>query len=117
MKSLTCVKEVQMLNKRLITLNRFLNRFTDKYKPFFQAINKTGANFCWNEKCEAAFQGLKKYLASPPFLSKLVTRGTLFLYLVVSESSVSGALIRKRGVQKPVYYVSKSVLDAEPNTR
>ena len=58
------------------------------------------------------FQGLK-YLASPPLLSKPVTRETLFLYLAVSESAISGALIREEGVQNPVYYVSKSLLDAE----
>ena len=58
------------------------------------------------------FQGLKKYLASLPLLSKTVTKETLYLYLAVSESTVSRALVR-RGVQKPVYYISKSLLDAE----
>jgi len=39
---------------------------------------------------------------------------TLFLYLVVSESAVTRALVREdRGVQKHVYYVSKSLFDAE----
>ena len=34
----------------------------------------------------------------------------LFLYLVVSKSAVSGALIREdEGVQKPVYYSSHSM--------
>ena len=38
----------------------------------------------------------------------------MFLYLAVSELVVSGALVREdRGVQKPIYYVSKSLLDAE----
>ena len=40
MKSLTCVKEVQMLNERLAALNRFLSRSMDKCKSFFQAIKK-----------------------------------------------------------------------------
>jgi len=31
---------------------------------------KDGDDFCWNEECEKSFQGLKKYLASPPLLSK-----------------------------------------------
>lgn len=60
------------------------------------------------------FQGLKKYLASPPLLSKPVTGETLFLYLAVSKSAVSGAFVREdRGVQKCVYYVSKSLLSTE----
>ena len=53
------------------------------------------SKFCWNEECEAAFQDLKKFLASLSLLSKLVTRETLFLYLAVSESAVSGALTRE----------------------
>ena len=35
MKSPTCVNEVQMLNGRLATLNRFLSRFTNKCKLSF----------------------------------------------------------------------------------
>jgi len=60
-----------MLNGRLTALNWFLSRFMDKCKPFFQAIKNNIANFRWNEECEAAFLGLKKYLAS--LLSKPVT--------------------------------------------
>jgi len=114
MESTTCVKKVQMLNGRLITLNRFLSRSTDKCKLFFQAIKKNRANFRWNEDCEAAFQGLRRYLASLPLLSKPITGETLFLFLEVSESVVSGALVWvDEGVQKSVYYVDKSLLDAE----
>ena len=40
MKSLTCMKEVQMLNERLTVLNRFISRSTDKCMPFFQALKK-----------------------------------------------------------------------------
>ena len=40
MKSPTCIKEVQILNGRLATLNRFLSRSMDKCKPFFQALKK-----------------------------------------------------------------------------
>ena len=49
-----------------------------------------------------------KYLASSPPLSK-PTSGEMFLYLGVSESAVSGVLIREEGIQKPVYYVSYSM--------
>jgi len=66
-----------------------------KCKLFFQVIKKNKANFHWNDECEAAFQDLKKYLTSPPLLSKPVTEETLFLYLTVSESDVSKALIRE----------------------
>jgi len=50
---------------------------------------------------------------SSPLLSKPVTGDTLFLYLAISESVVNEALIWEGGVQKPVHYVNKSLLDAE----
>jgi len=114
MKSPTTIKEVQIINGCLATLNRFLNRSTDKYKPFFFAIKKNGVDFYWNNECEAAFQGLMAYLASPPLLSKLFPGNTLFLCLVVSTITVRAVLIREdEGTQKSVYYVSKALVDAQ----
>ncbi|XP_075640429.1 uncharacterized protein LOC142612199 [Castanea sativa] len=40
-------------------------------------------------------------------------REDLFIYLSVSEHAVSAVLLRDRGVQQPVYYVSKTLVDAE----
>ena len=74
---------------------RFLSRSTDKCKQFFQALKKNRADFHWDEECEVAFQGLKKYLTSSPLLSKPIIRETLFLYLAMSESIVNGALVRE----------------------
>ena len=60
------------------------------------------------------FQQLKRYLASPPVLAKPVEGEPLFLYIAVSATAVSGVLIREeRGKQKPIFYVSKTLLDAE----
>jgi len=53
-------------------------------------------------------------MSSPPLLSKPSKDETLFVYLAVSNSVVSAALVREdSGVLKPVYYVSKSLLDVE----
>ena len=37
----------------------------------------------------------------------------LFMYLSVSEHAVSTVLLRDRGVQQPVYYISKTLVDVE----
>ena len=92
-KSHICMKEVQMLNGRLVALNRFISRSTDKCKPFFQASKKNGADFRWNKECETAFQRLKRYLVSSPLLSKPSSGETLYLYLIISEYAVSRALV------------------------
>ncbi|CAL8083182.1 unnamed protein product [Prunus armeniaca] len=113
MKSPSTVKEIQSLTGRAAALNRFLSRSTDKCKPFFKALKK-GQRDKWDEECEVAFQSLKAYLTSPPLLSKSVPGEDLFVYLAVSNSAVSSALIREElGAQHPVFYTSKALLDAE----
>ena len=37
----------------------------------------------------------------------------LFMYLSVSEHAMSAVLLRDQGVQQPVYYISKTLVDAE----
>ena len=50
----------------------------------------------------------------PPLLSKPVEEEPLFLYLAVSEYTVSGALIREEEkVQWLMYYISKRLIDTE----
>ena len=63
-----------------------------------------------------ALAKLKEYLIKPPLLSPLVTGEKLYLYLVVSNTAVSSALIREEeNVQKPVYYTSQTFHGAEEN--
>ena len=37
----------------------------------------------------------------------------LFMYLSVSDHAVSAMLLRDRGIQQPVFYISKTLVDAE----
>ena len=37
----------------------------------------------------------------------------LFMYLSVSDHAVSAVLLRDQEVQQPVYYISKTLVDAE----
>ncbi|KAL5570332.1 hypothetical protein UlMin_026907 [Ulmus minor] len=107
------VKEVQSLTGRVAALNRFISRATDKCQPFFRALRK-GKDFSWTAECEQSFQELKTYLGRPPLLSKPQEGESLILYLAVSKGAVSSALVREEeGVQWPIYYTSKSLLDAE----
>lgn len=57
---------------------------------------------------------MKKYLSSPPILSAPEEAEDVFLYLAVSNVTVSAVLLREeKGKQKPVFYTSKMLLDAE----
>ncbi|KAK3010982.1 hypothetical protein RJ639_011172 [Escallonia herrerae] len=78
-----------------------------------RAIRKA-KDFEWTEECQKSFEELKRYLSSPPLLTKPVTSEDLFLYLSISEVAVSTVLIREEeGKQRPVYYISKVLQDAE----
>ncbi|XP_059436575.1 uncharacterized protein LOC132169575 [Corylus avellana] len=105
------VKQVQQLTGRIAALNRFISRSTDKCLPFFKILRKA---FEWSEECEQAFEQLKTYLVSPPLLSRAVPGETLYLYLAVSPTAVSAALIwEEEGVQKPIYFISRALHGAE----
>ena len=80
---------------------------------FFEAL-KDPKDFQWTDKCESTLADLKTYLATPYLLSKPLDGETLLLYLAVSEHAVSAVLVREEGrKQYPIYYISKSLLDAE----
>ncbi|KAL0304748.1 UNVERIFIED_CONTAM: hypothetical protein Scaly_1195300 [Sesamum calycinum] len=82
------IREVQKLAGRLAALNRFISRSADKGLPFFKIL-RGGAKFEWSKNGQEAFDELKKYLVSPPLLTKPETRETLYLYLTVFENVVS----------------------------
>ena len=61
-----------------------------------------------------AFQELKRYLSHPPIMSSSVVDEVLFAYIAVTLYAISLVLIRvDSGIQQPVYYVSKSLNEAE----
>ena len=56
----------------------------------------------------------QEILTSPTLLSKPKDGEQLFIYLAVSETAVSVVLVRQEeSKQLPVFYMSKSLLDAE----
>jgi hypothetical protein len=99
------------LTGRIAALNRFISRSTDKCLPFSKILRKA---FEWNSECEEAFGKLKEYLVNPPLLSRQDEGEILYLYLAVSPSAVSSALVREDSrIQKPVYFTSKALDGAE----
>jgi len=106
-------KEVQKLTGMIAALNRFISRSADRCRPFYLLINKW-KGFEWSEDCAQAFQQLKDYLSRPPIMSSPEADEVLFAYIAVAPHAVSLVLIRDdNGVQRPVYYVSKSLHEAE----
>ena len=94
-------------------LNRFISRSANKCRPFFLLINKW-KGFKWTKECAIAFQQLKNYLARPAIMSSPEPDEVLFAYIAVAPYAISLVLIRVDcGVQRPIYYMSKSLHEAE----
>ncbi|XP_075674773.1 uncharacterized protein LOC142643957 [Castanea sativa] len=94
-------------------LNRFISRSADRCRSFYRLLHKW-KDFRWTNECSLAFEDLKQYLTKPPVLSRPEKEEVLYAYLAVTNHAVSLVLIRNdKGVQKPIYYVSKSLQEAE----
>ena len=74
---------------KVAALNRFISMATDKCMPFFKVLKKS---FQWE-----ALAKLKEYLTKPPLLSPSVMGQKMYLYLAISNTAISSALIREEG--------------------
>ena len=93
------------------TLNQFISRSVDRCRPFFLLLHKW-KRFEWTEECAVAFQQLKEYLSQ--IMSSPKVDEVLFAYLAIAFYVISFVLIRvDSGIQRPVYYVSKSLHEVE----
>ena len=106
-------KEVQKITGMMAALNRFISRSAERCRPFFLLLHKW-KEFQWSEECVMAFQELKRYLSHPPIMSSPVVDEILFAYIAVTLYAISLVLIRvDSGIQRAVYYVSKSLNEAK----
>ena len=106
-------KEVQKLTGMTGALNRFISRSADRCRAFFLLLHKW-KGFEWTEECAVAFQHLKEYLSRPPIMSSPEVDEVLFAYLAIASYAISFVLIRvDSGIQRLIYYVSKSLHEAK----
>ena len=106
-------KEVQKLTGMMAALNRFISRSADRCRHFFLLLHKW-KEFEWSDECVVAFQQLKQYLSRPLIMSSPVVDEVLFAYIAVALYAISFVLIQvDSDIQRPVYYVSKSLNEAK----
>ena len=89
------LKELRGLIGRLQFIRRFISQHSQRCRPFYELL-KRGALFEWNDKCQQAFDGLKRYLSSPPVLKPPIPGKPLILYVSVIDNSVLSLQIIQR---------------------
>ncbi|GJW52743.1 reverse transcriptase domain-containing protein [Tanacetum coccineum] len=113
-----CLKDVQRLNGKLASLNRFLAKSAEKSLPFFKTLKKCTkkSDFLWTEEAEAAFRQMKEHIAKLPMLIAPEEQEELIIYLAASKEAVSAVLMTEREArQMPIYFVSRALRGPEVN--
>ncbi|GJY59558.1 reverse transcriptase domain-containing protein [Tanacetum coccineum] len=113
-----CLKDVQKLNGKLTSLNRFLAKSVEKSLPFFKTLKKCTkkSDFLWTEEVESAFKQMKELIAKLPMLIAPEEKEELIIYLAASKEAVSAVLMTKREAkQMPIYFVSRALRGPEVN--
>ncbi|GJU76214.1 reverse transcriptase domain-containing protein [Tanacetum coccineum] len=113
-----CLKDVQKLNGKLASLNRFLAKSAEKSLPFFKTLKKCTkkSDFHWTEEAEAAFKQMKQLIAELPTLTAPEEKEELIIYLATAKEAVSVVLITEREAkQMLIYFVSRALRGPEVN--
>nr|GEU71344.1 reverse transcriptase domain-containing protein [Tanacetum cinerariifolium] len=90
------VKEVQSLNGKLASLNRFFSKSAEKSLPLFQTLKKCikKSDFRWTAEAEQAFQQLKQHLSDLPLLVAPRPQEELIMYLSATHEAISAVMSR-----------------------
>nr|GEW87858.1 reverse transcriptase domain-containing protein [Tanacetum cinerariifolium] len=96
-----CLKDMQKLNGKLASLNKFLPKLAEKSFPFFKTLKKCTkkSDFQWIAKAEMAFKKLKRLIAELPMLTAPKEKEELIMYLAATKgaiSAVTGRLLKWR---------------------
>ncbi|KAM1545222.1 hypothetical protein ACFX10_045592 [Malus domestica] len=91
MKEPVTSKDIQSLTGKVAALIRLISKATDKCALFFKALKGSKKYITWTDKCAKAFKNLKDYMSKALLLSKP----------------------EYGNVERPVYYASKALQDAE----
>nr|GEX25310.1 reverse transcriptase domain-containing protein [Tanacetum cinerariifolium] len=89
-----CLKDVQKLNGKLASLNRFLSKSAEKSLPFLKTLKKCTkkSDFQWIAEAEVAFKEMKQLVAELPMLTAPREK---------EETSVKGQILADFIVERP----------------
>ncbi|GKA19958.1 reverse transcriptase domain-containing protein [Tanacetum coccineum] len=113
-----CLKDVQRLNGKLASLNRFLAKSVEKSLPFFKTLKKCTrkSDFYWTTEAKEAFKQMKQLIAELPMLVAPMEKEELIVYLAAAKETVSAVLMMEQEAkQMPIYFVNRALRGPEVN--
>ncbi|GJY52981.1 reverse transcriptase domain-containing protein [Tanacetum coccineum] len=113
-----CLKDVQKLNGKLASLNRFLAKSAEKSLPLFKTLKRCTkkSDFHWTTEAEEAFKQMKQLIAELHMLMAPMEKEELIVYLAATKEMGSAILMTKREAkQMPIYFVSRALRGPEIN--
>nr|GEV35870.1 hypothetical protein [Tanacetum cinerariifolium] len=89
-----CLKDVQKLNGKLASLNRFLGKSAKKSLPFFKTLKKRTkkSDFHWIKEAESAFKQMKQLIAKLLMLTAPAEKEELIVYLAAAKEAFTYSL-------------------------
>jgi ribonuclease HI len=114
MKPPTTHKELKSFLGKLSYIRRFIPGLAAVTSTFAPLLKK-GASFHWSTECQKAFEKVQNIMTKLSTVCAPISGKPLRLYLA-SNSQAIGALIAQEsdnGVEQPIYYVSRTLKDAE----
>ncbi|GJY20176.1 reverse transcriptase domain-containing protein [Tanacetum coccineum] len=112
------LKDVQKLNEKLVSLNRFMSKSAERSLHFFKTLKKCTkkSDFQWTQEAEVAFRQIKKLITKLRMLTEPNEREELIMYLAAAKEAISTVLmIEREGKQMPMYFVSRALRGFEIN--
>lgn len=112
----TDLNKLKKLQGHLAYIQRFISNLSGRTQPFTRLMKK-GVPFQWDDKCQNAFDSIKRYLLNSPVLAAPVKGRPLILYIATQPASVGALLAQHNDEGKEVacYYLSRTMVGAEHN--
>uniref|UniRef100_A0A2N9HQN2 Uncharacterized protein n=1 Tax=Fagus sylvatica TaxID=28930 RepID=A0A2N9HQN2_FAGSY len=114
MKAPTSHKELKSFLGRLSYIRRFIPGLAAA-TAIFMPLMKKGVPFVWSTACQQAFEKIQLIMTKLPTVCAPVPGRPLRLYLASNSEAIGGLVAQKdeEGTERPIYYVSRALKDAE----
>ena len=114
MRPLATVKELKSFLGKVSCIRRFIPGLASITSSFTKLLRK-GQNFKWGEVQQTAFKRLQQIMMNLSTMQAPIHKKPLLLYMATNSYAIGGLITQEDGggVEQPVYYISRTLKDAE----